>query len=108
MASYPTYTHAFDFYYKIAPTASDAIDSATWYEDDYYGGGADNTDVDTGWYNLSPTPSGWPTYPNILTRNTPQILPTTSVTSNGALAWGSAASDFFWNVLTRLNCDCKI
>jgi hypothetical protein len=100
MASYPTYTHAFDFYYKIAPTASDAIDSATWYEDDYYGGGADNTDVDTGWYNLSPTPSGWPTYPNILTRNTPQILPTTSVTSNGALAWGSAASDFFWNVLT--------
>ena len=103
MAEYPTYTHAFDFYYKIAPTASEVIDSTTWYEDDYYLEDS-NANVDTGWYNLSPTDGSWPTYPNTLTRNTPQTLYineiSTGVINNGALAWGSAASDFFWNVLT--------
>ena len=103
MAEYPTYTHAFDFYYKIAPTASIVIDSTTWYEDDYYLEDS-NANVNTGWYNLSPNNGSWPTYPNTLTRNTPQTLYineiSTGVINNGALAWGSAASDFFWNVLT--------
>ena len=98
MAEYPTYTHAFDFYYKIAPTASEAIASATWYEDDYYIEES-NANVNTGWYNLVPSPSAWPSYPGVITRNTPQTL-STGVINNGALAWGSAASDFLWNTLT--------
>ena len=102
MANFPTHTHAFDFYYKVAPTASAAIDSATWFNNSHFDDGENNTDIDTGWYNLSPTLSSFPTYPNVLTRNTPQTIPNTSpsVVGNGALAWGSAASDLLWNILT--------
>ena len=104
MASFPTYTHAFDFYYKVAPTASEVIDSATWYEDDsFFDYIEGNVEVVNGWYNLVPSVSTWPSYPGVITRNTPQIYPTdpaTSVSMNGALAWGSAASDFLWNILT--------
>lgn len=105
MATYPTYTHAFDFYYKVAPTASGVIDSATWYEDDsFFDYIEGNVEVKNGWYNLFPSPpSFWLGYPSVIIRNTPQTYPAdppTGVKMNGALAWGSAASDMLWNILT--------
>ena len=99
MAEYPVYTHAFDFYYKVAPTASQAIKSANWYITTYFDGGQDdNFDYVRAWYNLYAKQGSFPSYPGILTRNTPQL--SGSISNNGALAWGSAASDMLWNVMT--------
>lgn len=93
----PTYTHAFDFYYKAVPTASLAIVDSNWYIRTYYDELESNIEFTRAWYNLWPN-HGTTTWPSILTR----LKPTTSasVQYNGALAWGSAASDFLWNVLT--------
>ena len=90
-------THAFDFYYKTVPTASNAILAINWYNDTYFDFYKGNIEYVRRWFNFGPgdVPSN---YPYILTRNTPQL--SASIYQNGALAWGSAASDYLWNVLT--------
>ena len=93
MAIAPVYTHAFDFYYKWAPTASGAITNLSWSihnsEFDFF---EDNTEMSRGWYNL-----GTSTYPWVITRRPPSIRNHTTQ-GLGAIAWGSAAADFLWNV----------
>ena len=93
------YTHAFDFYYKIAPTASGVLDSPLWVTESYFNDFAENnTEYWRGWYNLYPVDTYWPSYPSLITRDKPQL--NGSVYNNGALAWGSIANDLLWNVLT--------
>lgn len=94
MATAPVYTHAFDFYYKWAPTASGVITNISWSihnsEFDYY---ENNTEMSRGWYNLGESVG----YLWVLTRRTPSIRNHTTQ-GLGAIAWGSAAADFLWNV----------
>ncbi len=93
MASAPVYTHAFDFYYKWAPTASLVITNLSWsIHDSEFDTYEDNTEMSRGWYNL-----GTNTYPWVITRRPPSIRNHTTQ-GLGALAWGSAAADFLWNV----------
>jgi hypothetical protein len=91
------FTHAFDFYYKAVPTGSNQLLTSTWYNDSYGDLYENNTEYSRRWFNYNGS-TGFLTYPSILTRNTPQL--SSSVYQNGALAWGSAANDFLWNVLT--------
>lgn len=81
-------THAFDFYYKWIETSSLANLNVTWSQHYVFSFTGQNVDVSGSWYNFGMnTP--------IMTRHT------TSLTStDGALAWGSAATDFLWNVLS--------
>lgn len=93
MATAPVYTSAFDFYYKWAPTASGAITNLSWsIHDSYYDTFENNTEMSRGWYNL-----GTSTYPWVITRRPPSIYGHTTQ-GLGAIAWGSAAADFLWNV----------
>ena len=48
----PTYTHAFDFYYKAVPTASLAIVDSNWYIRTYYDELESNIEFTRAWYNL--------------------------------------------------------
>jgi len=93
MAQTPVYTHAFDFYYKWIPTGSGAITDLTWSQHEV-GGTSANTAMSGSWYNF-PLFGVNASIGGILTRRTPSIT-----TEDGALAWGSAASDLLWNVLT--------
>lgn len=100
------YTHAFDFYYKAVPTESSPrpLLTSTWYNDTYNAELQNNTEYHRRWFNLSRGDSLipftiFPYYPNVLTRNVATTVGG-GVYQNGALAWGSAASDFLWNVLT--------
>jgi len=93
------YTHAFDYYYKVAPTASGAIMTSDWFTKTHFvDNDENNSEYIRNWYNLFASSTYFPSYPGIITRKTPQT--SGSVVNNGALAWGSAASDFLWNVLT--------
>ena len=93
MTQVGVYTHAFDFYYKWIPTGSGAIANATWSQH-YVIGSNPNTAMSASWYNYPPFSVSSLTG-SILTRHTSSIT-----TKDGALAWGSAASDLLWNVLT--------
>ena len=93
MAQSPVFTHAFDFYYKWAPTGSSVITNLSWSQH-YVSGSGPNKAMSGSWYNFPPF--GVPVATgSILTRHTSSIT-----TKDGALAWGSAASDLLWNVLT--------
>jgi len=78
------YTHAFDFYYKTIPTASEALLSSTWYNNSYNDFLENNSEYSRRWYNLYAVDSYWPSYPSIITRNKPHS--SGSVYNNGALA----------------------
>ena len=93
MPTAPVLTHAFDFYYKRIPTGSGAITSLTWSQQ-FISGAAPNSAMSASWYNF-PLFGVNAVTGSILTRHTSTIS-----TKDGALAWGSAASDLLWNVLT--------
>lgn len=96
MAQSPVYTHAFDFYYKWIPTGSGALANLAWSQNYVYNNGTTpaNAAMSASWYNFPsvgiPSATG-----SILTRHTSSVT-----TTDGALAWSSAASDLLWNVLT--------
>jgi hypothetical protein len=93
MATAPVYTHAFDFYYKWAPTASGVITNISWsIHNSFFDTFENNTEMSRGWYNL-----GTSTYPWVITRRPSAIIGHTAQ-GLGAVAWGSAAADFLWNV----------
>jgi hypothetical protein len=94
MAQAYVYTHAFDFYYKWIPTGSGALTSVTWSQH-YVPGINPNTGMSASWYNYPLFTTFAVDIGSILTRHTASITD-----KDGALAWGSAASDFLWNVLT--------
>lgn len=92
------FTHAFDFYYKAIPTGSLQLLTEDWYDDSFYDTFENNSEYDRRWFNYVASNGSFPSYPNILTRNVPQL--SASISNNGALAFASAANDFLWNVLT--------
>jgi hypothetical protein len=96
MAQAYVYTHAFDFYYKWIPTGSGVITNLSWSQHFVYDNGITkaNAAMSASWYNYPIFRLAQSTG-SILTRHTSSIT-----TKDGALAWGSAASDFLWNVLT--------
>jgi len=80
------FTHAFDFYYKWCETSSAANLNVTWSQHYVFSLTGQNIDMSGSWYNFGmPNP--------IMTRHTASFTAT-----DGALAWGSAATDFLWNV----------
>lgn len=91
------FTHAFDFYYKAVPTGSNQLLTSTWYNDTHFDLFENNTEYIRRTFNYNGN-LGFLNYPIILTRNIP--VASASIFQNGALAWGSAASDFLWNILT--------
>lgn len=93
MASVVVNTHAFDFYYKWIPTGSGAITNLSWSQH-YVGGVGPNTAMTASWYNF-PLFGVVALTGGVLTRHTSSVT-----TKDGALAWGSAANDLLWNVLT--------
>jgi hypothetical protein len=93
MAQSLVFTHAFDFYYKWIPTGSSAITNISWSQH-YVLGNGPNRAMSGSWYNFPPFSVPAATG-SILTRHTSSIT-----TKDGALAWGSAAGDLLWNVLT--------
>jgi hypothetical protein len=96
MAQAYVFTHAFDFYYKWIPTGSGVITNLSWSQHYVYSNGTTkaNAAMSASWYN-SPLLGIPPQTGSILTRHTSSIT-----TTDGALAWSSAASDLLWNVLT--------
>jgi hypothetical protein len=93
MAQSLVFTHAFGFYYKWAPTGSSVITNLSWSQH-YVSGSGPNKAMSGSWYNFPPF-GVTITTGSILTRHTSSITD-----KDGALAWGSAASDLLWNVLT--------
>ena len=88
MPTVDIYTHAFDFYYKWIETSSLANLNVTWSQHYVFSLTGQNIDVSGSWYNFG-------TNTPIMTRHTSSLTD-----SDGALAWGSAATDFLWNVLS--------
>lgn len=80
------FTHAFDFYYKWCETSSAAHLNVTWSQHDIVTLTGQNIDMTDSWYNFK-------TNTPIMTRHTSSITST-----DGALPWASAATDFLWNV----------
>ena len=86
MGATRTYTHAFDFWYKWAPSGSLTLPNG-WPTQSINTNGV-GRNLSRGFYNLQP--SGFPA----LTRHTASISG-----SDGALPWGSPAADLLWNTL---------
>lgn len=85
MAAAFTYTHAFDFFYKWAPSGSLTLPNG-WPTQSI--ASTPGTGLVRGFYNMNLT--GF----SALTRSTASISG-----SDGALPWGSPAADLLWNVL---------
>lgn len=77
--------HAFNFFYKYAPSGSDLLTSG--WPNQVLGDPVDQTYVVNGYMNMGITFA-------MLTRHTASLDPT-----QGALPWGSPAADYLWNVL---------
>jgi hypothetical protein len=86
MGATRTYTHAFDFWYKWAPSGSEELPPG-WPTQSINTNGV-GRNLFNGFYNFQF--SGFPA----LTRHTASISG-----SDGALPWGSPAADLLWNVL---------
>jgi hypothetical protein len=83
-----TYTHAFDFWYKWAPSGSEDLPLG-WPSQSI--SSTSGRGLIEGFYNMNL----YGIIPKALTRNTASISG-----SDGALPWGSPAADLLWNVST--------